>query len=411
MPEKDRFEALYGEDHPRQMKRAETMIGDFEKHFGSRPAALITAPGRSEIIGNHTDHQNGRVVAAAIDADIMAAVSPRDDMKVTIYSSGFAGFSLDISDVSPVKTEAYTSSALVRGIAAAVRAKGLQARGFDAVMESQVDVGSGLSSSAAFENLIGGIFSHLFNDGAVSEVDTALMSRYSENNYFMKPCGLEDQLASALGGISFIDFRESLSPSFEALKTDFEHFGHTLVITNAGASHADLTDDYAAITSEMYAVAGYFGCSALREVDPSDFYGNLAVLRKKFGDRAILRAHHFFEEDRRPAKAIACLKNDDFGGFLSLLNESGLSSSLYLQNIYSASSPSSQSLGVALMQAKRLLGGRGSARVHGGGFAGTIACLVPSDEKDRFIREMDGLFGEGSARVYRIRKYGVFRLF
>ena len=411
MAEKERFETLYGEEHPLQMKRAEDLGREFEKHFGRIPSALITAPGRSEIIGNHTDHQNGRVVAAAIDADIMAAVSPRDDMKVTIYSTGFAGFSLDISDTSPVKTEAYTSASLVRGIAGAVREKGLTARGFDAVMESRVDVGSGLSSSAAFENLIGGIFSHLFNDGLISEVDTALMSRYSENNYFMKPCGLEDQLASALGGISFIDFRQSLSPSFEALKTDFERFGHSLVITNAGASHADLTEDYAAITAEMYAVAGYFGRSALREVDPSEFYASLSQLRESFGDRAVLRSHHFFEEDRRPAKAMACLKNGDFDGFLALLNESGLSSSLYLQNIYPASSPASQSLGVALMQARRILGGRGSARVHGGGFAGTIACLVPEEETEDFIRQMDGLFGEGSARVYHIRKYGVFRLF
>ena len=411
MPEKERFELLYGEDSPRQMKRAEGLLEAFERHFGYSPAAIITAPGRSEIIGNHTDHQNGRVVAAAIDADIMAAASPRNDERITIYSSGFAGFTLDISDTSAVKSEAYTSAALVRGIADAVRSKGLCARGFDAVMESQVDVGSGLSSSAAFENLIGGIFSHLFNDARISEVDTALMSRYSENNYFMKPCGLEDQLASALGGISFIDFRKSLSPSYEALKTDFEHFGHSLVITNSGASHADLTDDYAAITAEMYAVAGYFGKTALREVEPKEFYENIAALRQKFGDRAVLRSHHFFEEDLRPSRAISCLKDEDFSGFLSLLNESGLSSSLYLQNIYSASSPESQSLGVALMYARHLLDGRGSARVHGGGFAGTIACLVPTEEKDRFISGMSSLFGEGSARVYRIRKYGVFRLF
>ncbi|MBO4360029.1 MAG: galactokinase [Eubacteriaceae bacterium] len=411
MPEKERFELLYAEDWAPQMERAEELIREFERHFQSAPASLITAPGRSEIIGNHTDHQNGRVVAAAIDSDIMAAASPRDDGRVTVYSSGFAGFSLDISDTSVVETEAYTSAALVRGIADALRSKGLRAAGFDAVMESRVDVGSGLSSSAAFENLIVGIFSHLFNDGCVSEVDTALISRYSENNYFMKPCGLEDQLASALGGISFIDFRESLSPSYEALRTDFEHYGHSLVITNAGASHADLTDDYAAITREMYAVAGYFGRAALREVDPSDFYGALPQLRREFGDRAVLRSHHFFEEDQRPAKALDCLKNDDFDGFLALLNESGMSSSLYLQNIYPAASPASQSLGVALMYAKKLLNGRGSARVHGGGFAGTIACLVPTGDRDDFIREMNGLFGEGSARVYRIRKHGVFRLF
>lgn len=404
------FETLYGDECVQQSERAHRLLSEFASRFGREASAVISAPGRSEIVGNHTDHQNGCVVAAAINADIMAAADTRDDLSVNIYSVGFGTISLVLDDLSPRPEEAGTSEALIRGMAFAVREKGLKTGGFDAVIESTVDVGSGLSSSAAFENLAAGLFSHLYNDGAIEPVDMALMSRFSENSYFMKPCGLEDQLASALGGISFIDFEKTLEPSYEALKTDFGEFGHTLIITNAGASHADLTDDYAAITREMYAVAEYFGKPSLRGVDEKEFYASVGKLRERFSDRALLRCHHFFEENARPQRAIDSLRRGDFDGFLKELNESGLSSSLYLQNLYPAKDPSSQSLNIALMTAKKLLGGRGSARVHGGGFAGTIACIVPAGMKDDFISGMNAVFGEGSAREYRIRKYGVFRL-
>lgn len=410
MLDRQKFEMLYDDDCEEQMKRAEKLMAEFSARFGRNAAAVISAPGRSEIVGNHTDHQNGCVVAAAINADIMAAADTRDDLSVNIYSMGFGTVSLDLGELAPKEEEAGTSESLIRGMAFAMKEKGFAIGGFDAVIDSTVDVGSGLSSSAAFENLAAGLFSFLYNGGSVEAVDMALMSRFAENSYFMKPCGLEDQLASALGGISFIDFKKSLEPSCEALKADFGSFGHALVITNAGASHADLTDDYAAITKEMYEVAGYFGQPSLRGVDEKEFYRSIRELRERFSDRAVLRCHHFFEENARPQRAIEALKNKDFDGFLKELNESGLSSSLYLQNLYSAKDPTSQSLNTALVCAKKLLGGRGSARVHGGGFAGTIACIVPLDIKEPFIKEMNAVFGQGSAKEYRIRKYGVFRL-
>ena len=407
----DRFGLLYEDGAAAQKERAQRLTDGFSNAFGHMPSACVSAPGRSEIIGNHTDHQNGCVVAAAIDADIMAVCSPRNDGIIRIVSEGYGEISLDVSDDDVHRAEAGTSAALVRGTAKGLRDRGLKAGGFEAFIDSRVDAGSGLSSSAAFENLCCGIYDHLFNSGDLGAVETALTSRFAENVYFMKPCGLEDQLASALGGISYIDFRESLSPECEALKTDFSRFGYSLIITNTGGSHADLTDDYAAITREMYAVAGYFGEASLRRVREEDFYSSLGKLRELYGDRAVLRAHHFFTENRRPALALERLKEGDMPGFITLLNESGDSSSMYLQNLYSPSDPSSQRLNTALVAARRLLAGRGSARVHGGGFAGTVACVVPEDLSGRLIETMDGIFGPGSAREYRIRKYGVFRLF
>ena len=351
------------------------------------------APGRTEIGGNHTDHQHGCVLAAAVDMETTAEVTLNGTNTIHVASEGYRPVEIDLSDLAAKESEKNTTAALIRGVAAAFAQRGYKLAGFDAKVKSTVLPGSGLSSSAAFEVLIGRILNGLFADNAISAIEIAQIGQYAENVYFGKPCGLMDQMASSVGGLVFIDFATPALPTAEKIDYDFAHCGYTLCIIDSGADHADLTAEYAAIPAEMKSVAAYFGKTVLRDVDERDFYARLAEVRKTAGDRAALRAMHFFDENRRVQMQVRALKNDNFAAFLNYVNESGNASWELLQNITPLGATAHQEMALTLALSRKLLGGEGAVRVHGGGFAGTVLAFVPNDKYGCFKADFEDAVG------------------
>lgn len=390
-----------------QRERYEKSAEEFRSIFGdSDQLRYFSAPGRTEVGGNHTDHNHGKVLAASVNLDVIAVVEPTDDNIITIKSEGFPEDSVDISDLSVHENEKNSSAALIRGVAAGFKNNGLNIGGFRAYTTSNVMKGSGLSSSAAFEVLIGNILSGIYNAGSISAVKIAQIAQYAENEYFGKPSGLMDQMASSVGGFVAIDFKNTQAPIIENIPVDFSSYGHALCIIDTKADHADLTDEYAAIPREMKAIAGYFSAECLREISRADVILNMGILRQKYGDRAVLRALHFFEENERVDKLAHSLRHQHFDDFLSSINESGNSSYKYLQNIFAVSDYTHQAVGIALNVAEHALARKGACRVHGGGFAGTIQAFVPQDILKSFIVDIEKVFGVGSCHVLSIRPVG-----
>ena len=378
----------------------------FAAAFGGAPERYFSAPGRTEIGGNHTDHQRGRVLAAAVNLDTVAAVRLNGTDQIRIHSKGYPMSEVNIKELTPKEEEINSTPALIRGVAARFVQLGCEVKGFDAYCESTVLPGSGLSSSAAYEVLIGTIINHLFFDAQVSQAEVAQIGQYAENVFFGKPCGLMDQTASAVGNLVTIDFFDKENPKIEPVAFDFASCGHALCIIDSGADHADLTDEYAAIPGECKAVAAYMGKEVLTEIDEADFYAKIPELRKACGDRAVMRAIHFYQENARVPKQVAALEQGDFETFLKLIKESGYSSYMYLQNVIPAGYKEHQDVAVALAVCEHFLAGRGAYRVHGGGFAGTIQAFVPYDILDSFVAGMDGILGEGACHVLSIRPQG-----
>lgn len=366
----------------------------------------FSAPGRTEISGNHTDHQHGCVLAASVNMDMLAVAAPNGTALVRIHSEGYPVLTVDLSSLSPAEDERETSAALVRGVAARMAELGQVPAGFDAYVCSSVPAGSGLSSSAAYEVLVGTIFNVLFCNQVFTPVQVAQIGQYAENVFFGKPCGLMDQMGASVGGAVAIDFQDPASPVVRRADYDFSASGHALCIVDTASSHGDLTDDYADITREMGAVAAYFGQRFLRDVPEKDFRAALPALRQACGDRAVLRALHYYADDRRAVEEAEALENGDFPRFLALVNDSGLSSALHLQNTWSIADPRQQAIPVALAVGRELLGGTGAIRVHGGGFAGTIQAFVPNKKLAGFKAGMEALLGAGKCHVLHIRPQG-----
>lgn len=401
------MDKLYGSQLTGQQKRYAQACAHYAAFFGAQPEAFISVPGRSELGGNHTDHQHGCVLTAAIDLDTIAAVSRQREPMIQICSEGYEPFSVDIEKLEPVADEAGRSAAIVRGVAAAFKSHGFQIGGFMAYVTSDVLPGSGLSSSASFEVLIGAIMSHLYNGGEVRSDAIAKMGQYAENEFFGKPCGLQDQMACALGGVSYIDFTDTAAPVYESIDFDLGAHGFSLCITNTGGGHDNLTNEYAAIPGEMGAIAQRLGQRWLRFCDEKEFIMRLAELRDAFGDRAVLRALHFFRENRRPQEMASALKKGDFTAFLRIVNESGRSSFEYLQNVSVSAAPETQPVGIGLALSERLLEGCGAWRVHGGGFAGTIQAYVPTDSVKSYSAAMEAVFGSGCCYILSFRPAGL----
>ncbi|MBE6948694.1 MAG: galactokinase [Ruminococcaceae bacterium] len=399
---------LYGEDAIEiQKARYSEAIDEFVKEFGTpQGIGLFSAPGRTEIGGNHTDHNNGKVLAGSVNLDVIAVAAKNDSGIIRIKSKGFSMDSIELSDLSIKENEIGSSASLIRGVAAKLKDEGYEIGGFDAYTTSNVLKGSGISSSAAFEILVCTILSEIYNEGKVSPVDQAKYSQYAENVYFGKPCGLLDQMAASVGGILSIDFKDVQAPVIEKVDFDFTKTGYALCIVDTGGNHADLTDDYAAIPAEMKGIAQLLGCSVLRETTETEVLRNAAFIREKLGDRALLRAIHFFNENKRVDAEIEALSKNDFDGFLQTVIQSGESSYKYLQNVYANVAPAEQGISLALCLAESILKGKGAWRVHGGGFAGTTQNFVPLDMLDTFKTTMEAVFGEGHCHVLFIRPVG-----
>ncbi len=405
---------LYGaEALEAQKARYINAIEEFCKIYGEdRDLGLYSVAGRSELSGNHTDHNHGCVIAASVDLDIIAVAAPSEGSLIRVKSEGFPEDVVDIAAYTePDPTKYATSASIIAGMSRAFTDKGLAVGGLDAYTTSSVLKGSGLSSSAAFEDMIGNLLSHMYNDGRVDNVEIAKMAQFAENKFFGKPCGLMDQMACAVGGIIAIDFADTTAPVITKETFDITAQGYNLCIVNTGGNHADLTDDYAAVPAEMKAVAAHFGKSVLREVDEEDMIAAIPALRETVGDRAILRALHFFAENRRVAAQKEALERDDLDGFFAGVLASGRSSFCYLQNVYTVKNLSEQGLSLALCLADKTLSGKRAAwRVHGGGFAGTIQAFVPTSDVPAFRETMDAAFGKGACIVLRIRPQGALRL-
>ena len=371
-----------------------------------RDVRLFSAPGRTEVGGNHTDHNHGRVLAAGINLDAAAAAAKNDENIVRVKSAGYDMDVVDLSDLSVHKNERGHSPALVRGMCQGFLNHGYKIGGFDAATVSQVLSGSRLSSSAAYEVLVGVMLNALYNDGAADAVTIAKIAQYAENEYFGKPCGLMDQTACAVGSFVTIDFADPKNPAIEEVKFDFAACSHALCIVDTKGSHSDLTDEYAYIREEMESVAQCFGKTVLREVPEADFYAALPSLRKKVGDRAILRAMHFYADNARVLKEVAALRAGDFESFKQYIRESGFSSFMYNQNVFSVKKPQEQPVALALAVSQQVLEGRGAWRVHGGGFAGTIQAFVPLDLLEAYKSAMESVFGAGTCYVLSIRPVG-----
>ncbi|MCL1866881.1 MAG: galactokinase [Oscillospiraceae bacterium] len=428
----DSLSELYGDLESAKSRYSE-LISEFERIFGkNREIMLISAPGRTEIGGNHTDHQRGTVLAAAVELDVICAVARRAEPEIQIVSEGYPPDVIQLFndenypededekefyDLKQREDEVGTTAGLIRGVAEWFVLNGFKIGGLDAYISSQVIVGSGLSSSAAFEVALGGMFNHLYNGGKATAREIAVMGQYAENTHFGKPSGLMDQMASSVGGFVHMDFSEPGNIIIKPVEFDLCASGYALCITDTKGSHADLTDEYTVIPYEMSQIAEYFGKSFLSEVDSSDFYAAIPDLREKSengeidgGDRAVLRALHFFDENERVGLQANALENGDVEAFLKLVNESGDSSFQYLQNVYSNSDPCSQGLSLALALSKRILQGRGACRVHGGGFAGTVQAFVPNSLVGEYRAEMERVFGAGTCNVLKVRNAGGVRL-
>lgn len=390
-----------------QKPRYVETLNAFGELFGfEREVCVMSAPGRTEVCGNHTDHNNGKVLAASINLDAIAVVSKNDDNTIRVKSKGHKMNVVDLSNLEPDEKKYGDSTTLVQGVAAGIKNLGYEVKGFDACTTSDVMGGSGLSSSAAFEVLLGTVLSYLYNDGKVSAVDIAKVAQYSENVFFGKPCGLLDQMAASVGTFVTIDFKSTTEPVIKKVNFDFSKSGHSLCIVDTGGNHSDLTDDYAAVRGEMEDVAKALGKNVLREISYEDFFKAIPELQGKVCDRAILRAIHFYNENRRVDEAIECLESGDFEGFKSLIIESGKSSFELAQNVYTPKTPTEQKLSLALAVSEEILKGRGAWRVHGGGFAGTIQAFVPNDLLDTYKQTMESIFGKGRCYVLIIRPVG-----
>ena len=410
----EKLASLYGASNvAAQRARYLKAVDSFESIYGDREdVGIYSVSGRSELSGNHTDHNHGCVVAASIDLDIIAIAAKTDDGVIRVKSEGFGEDVVEIASYNtPVEEKFGTSASIIAGMCAGFTKNGHKVGGFCAYTTSSVLKGSGLSSSAAFEDMIGNILNHIYNDGAVDNVEIAMLAQYAENQFFGKPCGLMDQVACASGGIVAIDFADTSAPKIDKLDFDITAAGYNLCIVNTGGNHADLTDDYASVPAEMKKVASFFGKSVLRELSIKDVIANAKELRAFCGDRAILRAIHFFNENERVASQKQALLDGDLSRFFEGVKSSGRSSFCYLQNVYTTKNVAEQGLSLALAVAEEYLADKSAAwRVHGGGFAGTIQAFVPTTEAEGFRSYMDGVFGEGACIVLRIRPEGAIRL-
>jgi len=388
--------------------RFKTAIDGFVDTFGDNDnLRIFSAPGRTEIGGNHTDHQHGAVLAASLNLDVIGIVALNGTNKIRIKSEGYPMDEIDLDNIKVDEALFGKSASLIMGVASKFIEKGYKLQGFDAYTISNVLKGSGMSSSAAFEVLVGTVINSLFANGEISNVEIAQISQYAENVYFGKPCGLMDQMASSVGNIIAIDFASTENPVVERIDFDFTKSGHAICIIDTGADHADLTDEYASITVEMRKVANYFGKDYLNDVDKAEFMANMAKVREAVkDDRAVLRAFHYFNETTRAKEEAIALKNGDFDGFLKIVKKSGLSSYMYLQNVYASSKPAEQAVSLSLALCDEILGDRGAFRVHGGGFAGTIQAFVPYDMLDEFKNGIEAVLGTDSCKVLAVRPVG-----
>lgn len=404
------FSKVYTEDaFDTQYERFLSVLKSFENRFskdGDREVSLFSAPGRTEICGNHTDHNHGLVLAASISLDAIAVASKNNDNVIRIKSEGYPQDEVNCDDLEAKENEKGRSQGIIRGIAARFKALGYNVGGFDATTASQVLSGSGLSSSAAFEVLVCTMLNHLYNDGKVDPVEIAKISQWSENVYFGKPCGLLDQMACSVGGFVSIDFEDTNKPVINKIDFNFASSGHSLCIVDTKGSHSDLTDDYAAVRSEMESVAGFFGKKVLRECSKKDVIEKAGEIKEKLNERAVIRALHYFGENERVLKQSEALSKGDFEFFKSSIIESGRSSYMYNQNVYTPKKATNQPLSLALAVSEQILSGKGAWRVHGGGFAGTIQAFVPDGDVEEYTSAMKSIFGDDSCYVLSVRPYG-----
>jgi len=412
---KTEFELLYGlngKNIDKQIARYKRLINEFKAHFGDSDLSLFSTPGRTEIGGNHTDHNHGRVLAGSVNLDSVAVAVPIDEAKITMYSEGFdAPFIVNLNELNVKEDEKGTTTSLIRGIAARFNELGYEIGGFNAFISSDVLVGSGLSSSASIEVLIGSILNGFYNDSRISPTEIAIIGQFAENNYFGKPCGLMDQTACAVGGIVTIDFADPQEPIVKKVDFDFASQNYSLIVVDTGGSHADLTDDYASIPTEMKAVSRELGVAVARELKMDDVVENIEKLRNKVGDRAILRVIHFLGDNERVVEQVEALEHGEFQLFLRMVTESGNSSNKWLQNCYTIKDPAEQGVNLALALSERFIHhiGQGACRVHGGGFAGTIQIFIPNDNVNDYVKMMRPIFGESSVYVLSIRPVGCYQ--
>lgn len=403
------FIKLYGKDSKvleTQKQRYINALEKFSKLYPNRDEIEIySASGRTEIGGNHTDHQHGCVLAAAVNLDVIGIVAFHNEKVIRVKSEGYDAFEVELSDLSVKKGET-GSAAIIRGIASKFSSFGVEVSGFDMYSTSDVLCGSGISSSAAFETLVGTIIDIHYNEGKAGAVEIAKIGQYAENVYFGKNSGLMDQMVSSVGGLVSIDFNDTEKPLIKNFNFDFDSKGYSICVTDTKGSHANLTGDYVAIRNEMEQVAAFFEKSYLRQVEEKNFYENISKIRKTCSDRAVIRATHFFDDNNRAIQEAKALMNDDLEEFLKLVQESGDSSATLLQNLYSLLSPTKQEIPLAIMMSKKILNGKGAVRVHGGGFAGTIQAFVPKEVEAEYISKMNNIFGEGSCHKLRIRPVG-----
>lgn len=409
-----RLSEIYGDDLIAvQRRRYSSAISEFARLYGSEAdVAIYSVPGRSELAGNHTDHNGGRVIATSISLDIIAVVASRGDGMIRLKSEGFDEIHVNISEYSEPRPELFgTSASLIAGMCRGFSDRGYAIGGFDAYCTSDVLRGSGLSSSAAFEDMIGNILNYEYNGGSIDNVEIAKLAQYAENVFFGKPCGLMDQVACAVGGIVAIDFADPTEPEIERIDFDLTGAGYRLCIVDTGGNHADLTGDYASVPSEMRSVARYFGKARLRDCTVEEIMGSIAELRASVGDRAVLRALHFLDENERVSDMGTSLRRGELDGYFAGVLSSGRSSFCYLQNVYTNANPTEQGLSLALCLTERFMRGRsGAYRVHGGGFAGTIQAYIEACDVDAYRAYMDSVFGEGACLVLSVRPHGAIRV-
>jgi galactokinase len=407
------FKELYGTNPAildKQEKRYNSLIDKFNDVYGTNDIMVFSSPGRTEIGGNHTDHNYGRVLAGAVNMDNIAVAAKNNTNIISVLSSGYEKFEVDLANLAPDKAENFTSASIIRGISARMKELGFTTGGFDCCIDSGVPVGSGLSSSASFEVLVGAIISHLFNDGKLDPVQNAIIGQYAENVYFGKPCGLMDQTACAVGGLVTIDFKDPSNPVVKKVNFDFVATGFSLVITDTGGNHADLNDEYASLPTDMKAVAAELGAKVLRQVSLDQVLEIAPSIREKVGDRAILRAIHFQQDNQRVVEQVAALEKNDFRSFLGMVTDSGFSSYMYNQNIYPVNNVREQGVSLALALSDLLLKGQGAWRVHGGGFAGTIQAFVPENLLEKYITTLEHVYGKGACHNLFIRQKGADRI-
>lgn len=389
-----------------QRERYINAIKQFEMYYGLEDVVIFSAPGRSEIGGNHTDHQHGKVLAGSINLDTIGIVKATEDNKIRIKSDGYDEIIVSLKDIDIKAEEKETTTALVKGVVTGFIERGFLVGGLCAYITSDVLIGAGLSSSAAFETLIGTILSGLYNNMSISATEIAMIGQYAENTYFGKPCGLMDQMACSIGNFVYIDFENPKEPKVKKVDVDMETYGYSLCITDTKGSHADLTEEYASIPNEMKLVANYFKKEVLRDVSKEDLLENINMLRDLVGDRCILRALHFINENERVEKEVTALEEGKFETFLQYIKASGNSSFQYLQNVYSNHDIKNQNISIALMLSDMTLDTNGVSRVHGGGFAGTIQAFVKTEFVEVYKKQMDKVFGNGACKDLKIRKYG-----